>query len=131
MRAFDNSEFEKYKDEVKEKWGKTDAYREHAEKTGNYSRQKWKDLAAGMDQIMAEFALCLKNGTAPDSEEAQELVKKLQKHISGNYYNCTDEILYGLGQMYVCDERFKSNIDKHGDGTAEFICTAIRVSCGK
>lgn len=31
MKAFDNSEFEKYKAEAKEKWGKTDAYKEHAE----------------------------------------------------------------------------------------------------
>ena len=45
MKAFDNSEFEKHKDEAKEKWGKTDAYKEHAERTKNYSKQKWNDLA--------------------------------------------------------------------------------------
>ena len=36
MTAFDNSEFEKYKVEAQEKWGKTDAYKEHAERTKNY-----------------------------------------------------------------------------------------------
>ena len=125
------SEFEKYRDEAKERWGSTDAYNEHAEKTKNYSKQKWSDLAAGMDGIMAQFALCVKNGAVPDSDEAQSLVKSLQSHITENYYNCTDEILYGLGQMYVCDERFKANIDKHCDGTAVFICDAIKVYCGK
>ena len=49
MRAFDNSEFEKYKAEAQEKWGKTDAYREHKERTRDYSKQKWNDLAQGMD----------------------------------------------------------------------------------
>ena len=125
------NEFEKYNAEAKEKWGDTDAYKEHAERTKNYSKQKWADLADGMDHSMAEFALCMINGESPDSANAQSLVKKLQSHITENYYHCTDEILAGLGQMYVADKRFKSNIDKHADGTAAFVCEAIGVYCGK
>ena len=124
-------EYEKHKDEAKEKWGKTDAYKEHAERTKNYSKQKWNDLAEGMDHIMAEFALCMRKGESPDSTEAQTLVKSLQNHITENYYLCTNEILVGLGQMYVADERFANNIDKHADGTATFICEAIAVYCSK
>ena len=127
MKAFDNSKFEKYKAEAKEKWGQTQAYREYEEK--NYSKQKQDALAEGMDCIMAEFALCMRNGAAPDSAEAQNLVKMLQDHITENYYHCTNQILAGLGQMYVADERFKNNIDKHADGTAAFICEAIEVYC--
>ena len=97
----------------------------------NYSKQKWADLADGLDHIMAEFALCMKNGESPDSANAQSLVKKLQSHITENYYHCTDEILAGLGQMYVADERFKKTIDKHADGTAAFISEAIAVYCSK
>lgn len=125
MKAFDNSQFEAYKEEAKERWGSTDAYKEHVEKTKNYGKDKWNNLAADMDHIMADFAGCMKEGCEPDSEEAQALVKKLQNHITEGYYNCTNEILAGLGQMYICDERFKTNIDKHGDGTADFISQAI------
>ena len=125
MTAFDNREFEKYKTEAQEKWGQTDAYRQHAERTKNYSKQKWDDLAEGMDHIMAEFAVCMRSGKRPDSDEAQRLVKLLQNHITENYYHCTNEILAGLGEMYVTDDRFRANIDKHGDGTAEFIRQAI------
>ena len=131
MKAFNNSEFEKYKAEAREKWGNTDAYKQHEEKTSNYSKQKWNTLAEGMDCIMEEFSLCMKNGTAPDSAEAQNLVKTLQNHITENYYLCTNEILAGLGQMYVADERFKNNIDQHGQGTAAFICKAIEIYCKK
>ena len=131
MKAFDNSEFEKYKAEAKEKWGKTDAYKEHAERTKNYSKQQWNDLTEGMDRIMAEFAVCMRKVERSDSAEAQNLVKMLQNHITENYYICTNEILAGLGQMYVADERFKNNIDKHADGTAAFICEAIEVYCSK
>ena len=131
MKALDNGQFEVYKAETQEKWGKTEVYKEHTEKTKNYAPQKWNDLAEEMDHIMAAFARCMRNGAAPDSAEAQNLVKTLQNHITENYYHCSKEILAGLGQMYVADERFKSNIDKHGAGTAVFICQAIGSYCGK
>jgi len=131
MSAFDNSEFETYKAEAKEKRGKTDAYKEHAEKTKDYSKDKWGNLIEEMNGIFAEFAMCMKHGEEPVSAEAQNLVKTLQNHITENYYHCTDEILAGLGQMYVLDERFKNNIDKHGDGTAAFAGEAIKSYCKK
>jgi hypothetical protein len=75
--------------------------------------------------IFAEFATCKESGASADSDEAQALVAKLQAHITANYYTCTDEILAGLGKMYVADDRFKKNIDKYGEGTAEFASEAI------
>ena len=131
MSAFDNSEFEKYKSEAKEKWGQTSAYKEHEEKTKQYSKEKWNTLAGEMNDIFAEFAACMKNGEKPGSAKAQNLVKRLQDHITQNYYLCTDEILAGLGQMYTQDERFKNNIDKNADGTAVFVCGAIEFYCYK
>ena len=84
-----------------------------------------------MMAIFAEFAACKESGASADSSEAQALVAKLQVHITENYYTCTDEILAGLGKMYVADERFKKNIDKYGEGTAEFASEAIEVYCRK
>ena len=129
MNAFDTNDFEKYNTEVKEKWGNTSAFKEHKEKTKDYSDKKWSDLADSMDSLMGEFSLCMQSGETPDSEASQSLVKTLQSHITDNYYTCTKEILKGLGQMYVADARFKQNIDKHADGTAEFISKAIEIYC--
>ena len=78
MRAFDNGEFEKYKDEAKKRWGEAEAYKQHQEKTKDYSEQKWNDLAEGMNGIMAEFALCMNENKTPDSNKAPGLVKTLQ-----------------------------------------------------
>ena len=116
-----------YETEVRERWGNTDAYREHEQKTKNYTKEKWTEANDGLIAIFAEFAALKNNGAAADSAEAQALVAKLQVHITENYYTCTHEILAGLGKMYVCDERFKKNIDKCGDGTAEFTAEAIKV----
>ena len=115
--------------EVMEKWGKTPAYAEYKEKAKSHSEEKKTAMAGGLDAIMAEFALC--RTVPPESEEAQALVKKLQAHITENYYTCTKAILAGLGQMYVADGRFKANIDRHGEGTAQFICDAILAYCEK
>ena len=120
-----------YSKESFERWGNTSAYREHEQKTKNYTKEKWAATNDGLMAIFAEFAACKANGTSADSSEAQALVAKLQEHITANYYTCTDEILAGLGKMYVADERFKKNIDKYVEGTAEFASEAIEVYCRK
>ena len=116
-----------YETEACSRWGNTDAYREHEQKTKNYTKEKWAEANDGLMAIFAEFAVCKDNGVSADSDEAQALVAKLQAHITANYYTCTDEILAGLCKMYVADERFKKNIDKYGDGTAEFAAEGIRI----
>ena len=117
--------------EAHERYGNTAAYREHEQKTKNYTKEKWAEANDGLMAIFAEFAACKERGISADSDEAQALVAKLQAHITENYYTCTDEILAGLGKMYVADERFKKNIDKYGEGTAEFAADAIEVYCRK
>lgn len=117
----------KHENEVRFRWGNTDAYREHEQKTKSYTKEKWVEANDGLMSIFAEFAVCNNSGASANSTEAQALVAKLQAYITANYYTCTDEILAGLGKMYVADERFKKNIDKYGDGTAEFAAEGIRI----
>ncbi len=115
--------------EVKQRFGETDVYKEYAQKTANYSKDKFQEINDGLMAVFVKFAECMKNGHTADSDDAQALVKELQIYITENYYTCTTEILAGLGQMYVADERFKTNIDKNGDGTAEFVSKAIEIYC--
>ena len=120
----------RYEAEARERWGDTEAYREHEQKTKGYTKEKWAEANDGLMAIFAEFATCKASGATPGSDKAQALVAKLQNHITDHYYTCTDEILAGLGKMYVADERFKKNIDKYGEGTAEFAAEAIAIKVG-
>lgn len=133
MNSFDNHEYEKVRDqyekEAKDKWGSTSAYKEYEQKTAGYSKDKWNQAVQGLEEIFAEFAACMNQGGSADSEVAQGLVKELQEFITDNYYQCTKDILAGLGQMYIADERFKNNIDKHAPGTAQFVSEAIKEHC--
>ena len=126
MNAFDKTKIENYKQEAKARWGDTAAYAQYTEKVAGKNE---RDLFAGMEAVLAEFSACKAQGNVPSSPAAQELVEKLQNYISSNFYTCTKEILAGLGQMYAADERFKTNIDKHGEGTASFISSAIVHYC--
>lgn len=122
--AFDRSREEAYAAEAKTRWGDTAAYREYESK-GKPQGAEDRHMA-----IFAEFG-ALKDSD-PASDAAQAKVKELQGFISANYYSCTDEILFGLGQMYAADERFKANIDTTGGkGTAAFVKTAIEAYYGK
>lgn len=119
----------KYQAEVKQKWGATNAYEEYEKITKNYSKDKWKELLLEMNDIFKSFSDCMINKESFCSEKTQSLVKKLQNYITNNYYTCTNEILYGLGQMYVNDERFKENIDQHYEGTSYYVYDAIKYYC--
>lgn len=113
-----------YEHEAKQRWGNTDAYREYAQRNTDFSKS-----AALLDAVFEEFAALNRDGVSPDSEPAKITVEKLQQCITDNFYTCTDDILKGLGQMYVTDERFKTNIDKQGEGTAAYAAACIKSYC--
>lgn len=128
--AFDKAEIEQYKAEVKARWGKTAAYKEFEQKTAGQSENEQTEAAEKLIQIFAKFGKV--KHLAPESDTAQALVEALRQYITENYYNCTPQILESLGQMYVGDERFKTNIDARGGvGTAEFASKAIEFYCNK
>ena len=128
--AFDKAEIEQYKAEVKARWGKTAAYKEFEQKTAGQSENEQTEAAEKLIQIFAKFGKV--KHLAPESDTAQALVEALRQYITENYYNCTPQILESLGQMYVGDERFKTNIDARGVvGTAEFASKAIEFYCNK
>lgn len=118
-----------YEEEAEQKWGSTPAYEEQQQKTAGYTTEDWKAAGDAMNEIFARLAACRCSGEGADSTKAQELVAQLQGHITKSYYTCTKEILASLGQMYVADERFRENIDRHGAGTAEYISAAIEHYC--
>lgn len=131
FKEFDMSEIDKtkeeYADEVKNRWGKTAAYEQSRKKTGKYTKEDWASVMEKSDAIMKEFAAHITDD--PHTDAVQELVKKWQDYITETYYDCTNEILQGLGQMYVADERFTKNIDKFGIGTAKLMSEAIQIYC--
>lgn len=128
--AFDTSKIDEYATQAKASWGNTPEYREFEEKSKNRTAQEEQTISTQMMGIFAEFGTMLK--LDPSAEKVQSQVKKLQDFIIENFYNCSDEILYSLGSMYVSGGDFTENIDMTGGkGTAEFVFKAITIYCNK
>ncbi len=131
FQEFDQKEIDeakkKYAKEVESRWGNTDAYAQSKEKTEKYQKEDWAKIMKKSDEIMRKFSEHL--GESPESDEVQSFVREWQQFITESYYDCTKEILAGLGEMYVADERFTENIDKFGKGTASLMSEAIKVYC--
>ena len=126
--VFDTKKLDDYAKRAKEQWGKTEAYKEFEEKTKNKTADDFNTIAAGMMQLFTEFGQ-MKDKDAKDAL-VQAQVKKLQDYITEHFYNCTPQILSGLGKMYAGGGEFTENIDRAGgEGTAEFVAKAIESYC--
>lgn len=127
---FNVEEMEQYKNEVIKKWGSTSEYKEYEQKMkGKTEKEKQETMQKLMYffQELGEWKESL-----PEDSKVQNKIQELQQFITDHFYTCTNEILYGLGQMYVQDERMKHNIDKAGgEGTAQFVQKAITIYCKK
>lgn len=128
--AFDTRKIDEYSERAKEQWGKTEAYKEFEEKSKDWSEDDEKGIANEFMKIFVVFGSMKEKD--PADADVQEQVKKLQDYITEHFYNCTPQILSGLGHMYNGGGEFTENIDKAGgDGTADFTAKAIEIYCGK
>ena len=142
FKAFDKSKLEEYAKRAREQYSDTDAYKEYEVKSAGRTDEQEQTFAEEFMAIFAKFGILLQNGTDsnatddpdisspadPASPAAQALVQELRDYITEHFYNCTPEILSGLGKMYAADGEFKENIDAAGGpGTAEFASKAIDI----
>ena len=128
FKAFDTKKLDEYAKQAKEKWGETEAYREFEQKTADYSDEKKKAVGVDMMELFAEFGRMMDKEPSDPSVQAQ--VKKLQECITENYYTCTNQILFGLAQMYKAGGEMTDNIDAAGGKScAEFTAKALEIFC--
>lgn len=130
LEVFGDFDPAQYEDEVKERWGDTDAYRESARRTKGYTKQDCQRIGVGSNEINQAFIVLMEAGVPADSPEAKAVAERHRGHISKWFYPCSPEIHAGLGQMYVADPRFTKNIDKARPGLAKYISKAIAALWG-
>lgn len=130
FEVFDTDEIEQYKAEVKSKWGNSKAYQEYEQRVVSHSEHNDSKF---VNEIMSLFTdLGAMKQLPPTDKAVQEKIAALQAYINENFYTCSNDILKELGEMYVCDDRFKKNIDRFGgEGTSKFVREAIFVYCEK
>jgi DNA-binding transcriptional MerR regulator len=125
LEVFGDFDPAEYEEEAKERWGETDAYQESARRVAGYTKDDWEAIKGEADAINQAFLRLMAAGTPADDPAAMAVAEQHRAHISRRFYDCSKEMHAGLGQMYVADARFTENIDKAGEGLAEYMSAAI------
>ncbi len=119
----------KHEGEAEQRWGNTEAYRQSASRAKRYRKEDWERIGARQEENLRDLIACYRGGEPHDGPRAAAVCAKAQSIISENFYDCTDEIFSGLGEMYVADERFTAYYDKHEPGLAAYYSRAIQSYC--
>jgi hypothetical protein len=135
-QMFEGFDPAQYEDEVKERWGDTDAYKESARRTKSYGKAEWQQIKDQWAAIYSGLADLMRAGVAVTDARVQALVEQHRMHIDRWFYPCSVEMHKGLGAMYVADPRFAANLeraaspkgDKNGEGFAQYLSNAIAAS---
>ena len=126
FEGFDPKKMDEYNTQAKVLYGKTDAYKEFAQKSKNRSAQQEKDLGA---QVMDFFTRLGKMRPCdPGCQEAQDWARQLQEFFTENFYTCTPQILSSLAESYAGGGSMTENIVKVGGaGTGAFAKEVIDI----
>jgi len=128
LNDFDRSDYDEYKDEVKQRWGHTDAYRQSMERTKNWTKTDYDQVKVNFGEIAQGIAAMMDRKVS--DTEVQAFIKKQHEQISV-FYDCSLEMYRGLGEMYFADPRFAATYDKVKPGLAKFMKEAIACYCDR
>jgi len=125
LEVFDGFDPSEHEDEVRQRWGDTDAYRESARRTARYTKEDWERVKAEGAAAVEALAAAFDAGSPVDGEQAAAAVRLWWDWIDRGFYTMTPEIALGLAQAYVADQRFARNYESVRPGLAAYFRDAI------
>lgn len=129
-RMFDGFDPAQYEDEVKERWGASEAYKESARRAKTYGKAEWEQIRTQSEAIYARLAELMREGAAPDDARCKGAALAHRAHIERWFYPCSPQMQLGLAELFVTDPRFTANLDKVAPGFAQYLHDAIVAACG-
>lgn len=123
---FKDKDYLKYKDEVEERWGNTEAYKQSMVQVKKMTKAQMVKLKEDGKKATQELADAMDKGV--EHGEVQALIERHYQGINF-FYNCSLEMYRNLGKMYVDDPRFTAYYDKFRPGLASFMREAIEYYC--
>ena len=126
-QLFDGFKPADYEEEVAERWGDTDAYKQSAERTKRYTKPDWEQIKAEADANTEAF-VALMDGCIPANDpQAVDLAEAKRQHISKWFYDLPLEHYANMASIWVNDPRFTKNIDKARIGLAAYQLSLIHI----
>lgn len=111
-----------YEQEARERWGHQSVDQANA-KLEKLSKKEQGIIAEKWNMIFRELADLRDEN--PGSHNVQAAIQSWYDFLNKHIHTYSLEAFKGLGQLYVEDERFTKNIDKYGNGLAQFMRDAM------
>jgi transcriptional regulator, merR family len=124
FNGFKKEDLNKYENQAIEKYGK-----ETIEDSKKRQSGKEDVVAEQFNEVFRSMAEYKKDGISIEESKVQSRVEDLYNHMNQYAFDCSVEVFSYIGKGYVHNPEFKSNIDKFGEGVAEYTSKAIEVYC--
>jgi MerR family transcriptional regulator, thiopeptide resistance regulator len=131
FEVFGDDDPAQYADEVEQRWGETDAYRESQRRSAQYTKDDWIRIKDEQEASAAALAEALRAGHTPDSDTAMDAAEQARLVIDRNFYPLSHEMHVCLGDMYVADPRFTKTYEDIAPGLAEYVRAAITANAAR
>lgn len=125
---FDGFDPSLYEDEVKQRWGQTDAYKQSAQRTSQYTKADWERYKEESHAIMVDAAQLFRSGQSSEEDAAMAVAERHRLSIDRWFYSCGRKMHAGLADMYEADARFAESIDNYAPGLTAWWSAAIRAN---
>jgi MerR family transcriptional regulator, thiopeptide resistance regulator len=119
-----------YEDEVKQRWGNTDAYKISAQRAKSYTEADWQTIREEQGAIYADAVTARNDGVRPDEPRAMDIAERYRLSFDRWFYPCSPQMHCALADMWEADRRYADNIDKYGGtpGLTAYLAAAVRAN---
>ena len=124
FNGFKKEDLNKYENQAVEKYGK-----ETIEESKKRQSGKEDIVAEKFNSVFRSVTEYKKDGYSIEEKEVQSKVDDLYNHMNEYAFDCSVEVFSYIGKGYSQNPEFKSNIDKFGEGVAEYTSKAIEKYC--
>jgi DNA-binding transcriptional MerR regulator len=128
FEVFGDFDPDQHAEEVQERWGDTDAYRESARRTKAYTKADWQRINAEGQAATQKMVTAMRAGLPANTPEAMEGAEAHRLQIDRAFYPCSYEMHVGLAEMYLADPRFTATYEKIAPGLAQYVHDAIKAN---
>lgn len=123
--AFGNQWDDRYAAEAEERWGRTDEWAQAERVKASMSGEDFAQARAEMEDIDARLSQAVRDGIAPESEEAAELVAVHRERAIGRWFTMSRAKHVLIARGYTDDPRFRTHYEALEPGLAEWLRAAI------
>lgn len=124
FNGFKKEDLNKYENQAVEKYGKDTIEESKKRQSG-----REEIVTEEFNEVFRSMAKFKDENVDVAEKEVQSKVEDLYNNMNEYAFDCSIEVFSYIGKGYVHNPEFKKNIDKFGEGVAEYTSKAIEKYC--